>query len=216
MVLIFCREIQKNTAIKKILLTGQADENTAVDAFNEGLIDAYIQKCDTDFMMQIRKKISQFQIEYFQMMSAVVSRILSLTTIPCLHDERFYSFFENLKKEHNIVEYYLIESTGSFLLFDRNAKPSVLLLRNANNLSQLYELALAENLPASELEAIKHGKKISQSHALDDLLPATRIDGEYDVYYCAYIQNPKLDIKTDQIVSYGSYMKRDGQVLQVG
>lgn len=39
----FCRMIE-NTNVKKILLTGQADEKLAIQAFNEGVIHRYIKK----------------------------------------------------------------------------------------------------------------------------------------------------------------------------
>ena len=43
----FCRKLGRSP-IKKILLTGKGDEKIAVQAFNEGLIDHFIQKGNRD------------------------------------------------------------------------------------------------------------------------------------------------------------------------
>ncbi len=56
----FCKKIQ-HTPIRKILLTGETDEMLAIDAFNKGLIDAYIRKHQIDFYPAIQETLEKCQ-----------------------------------------------------------------------------------------------------------------------------------------------------------
>ena len=106
----FCRRIE-NSNIKKILLTGQADEKLAIAAFNEGLIHRYIKKSDVNAAALITKSIYDLQLQYFQTMSDMVVRMLSVTSPNCLRDKKFAQFFSQLRDEKGIVEYYLVVET---------------------------------------------------------------------------------------------------------
>ena len=64
----FCRRIE-NTKIKKILLTGPADENRAIAALNEGLIHRHINKSDENVAQLITKSIDDLQLNYFLYLS---------------------------------------------------------------------------------------------------------------------------------------------------
>jgi len=63
--LALCQNI-KNRGIKKILLTGKADEKLAVQAFNQGLIDRFILKQDTEVIPQLKQAIIDLQQSYFE------------------------------------------------------------------------------------------------------------------------------------------------------
>ena len=60
------KQIRRNCSyIKIIMLTGEADENLAIEAFNEGLIDKFIRKSSTTFFNEIKRYICKFNIEFF-------------------------------------------------------------------------------------------------------------------------------------------------------
>ena len=78
-----CRNI-KNHSIKKILLTGKADEKLAVQAFNQGLIDRFIMKQDAEVIPSLNQAIVELQQAYFENMmrrlieyKAIITRILA-------------------------------------------------------------------------------------------------------------------------------------------
>jgi CheY-like chemotaxis protein len=71
----FCRNL-KNKAIKKILLTGKADEQTAVRAFNEKTIDRFIRKQDDDVMARLNRAIAELQREHFDQIEHMLADAL--------------------------------------------------------------------------------------------------------------------------------------------
>ena len=61
----FCARVN-DPDVKRILLTGVADEKTAVHAFNEGLIDLYLPKKDLNSYEGVIPYIESLQEAYFQ------------------------------------------------------------------------------------------------------------------------------------------------------
>ncbi len=60
----FCKQME-NSPIKRILLTGRADEIVAIKAFNQGIIDVYLRKQDKQLAEMINRTIFNFQRIYF-------------------------------------------------------------------------------------------------------------------------------------------------------
>jgi CheY-like chemotaxis protein len=215
----FCSRME-NSPIKRVLLTGKADEKTAVQAFNEGIIDLYIQKQNTNITKLINESIASMQLRYFQNMSDIITKMLSVSSPSCLQDYEFSKLFFALIEEHKIVEYYLTENSGSFLLLDGDANISYLVIKTEQDLKLNYELALDNKAPQQVLEKLKTGEVIpyfwqtnnfSQSQ-WDDwatyLHPAKKLVGK-ETYYYAYIENPTIpDLHPEKIVSYNSYLEQ--------
>ncbi|HHF7345663.1 TPA: response regulator [Legionella feeleii] len=213
----FCRRIE-NTNIKKILLTGQADEKLAIEAFNEGLIDRYIQKSDPNVAELITKSIYDLQLHYFQAMSDIVVRMLSVTSPSCLHDKKFADFFRQLRQEKGAVEYYLADNSGSFLLLDDDANVSFLIVKNESDMRLHYDLALDNGASEEVLDQLATGEKIpcfwqanTQAPQWDDwstcLVPAQRFVSN-EVYFYAYVQGPVLfDVRQEKVLSYHSHLE---------
>ncbi len=211
----FC-ERMGDTSIKKILLTGQADEKIAIQAFNDGLIDRYIKKSDPGVTSLITKSIAKLQKEYFQDMSQLISRMLSLNSPSCLKDNKFNHFFKQLCEDNNIVEFYLMDNSGSFLMLDEDADVSCLIIKNEADLRSHYDIALDNGASNDILTQLKHGEKIPAfvasglSAEWNDwsscLLPASKLQGE-DTYYYAYVKDSALlDIRESNIYSYDRYL----------
>lgn len=125
----FCRQIA-NTNIKKILLIGETDEGLAITALNEGLIHRYIHKSDPDVAELITRSISELQWQYFQDISTDLVRLLSFKSPVCLCDQSFVDFFRKFCHENGVVEFYLMDNSGSFLLLDVDAKVSYLIVKD--------------------------------------------------------------------------------------
>ena len=131
----FCRRI-KNKNIKKILLSGKADEKLAIAAFNEGLINCYVKKSDVDAAEQVTQSLNTLQQQYFHAMSDTIAKMLSLTSPNYMHDLKFTQCFHALCQEHNIVEYYLIDNLGSYLLINDDAHLSLLRIQNKRDTTE--------------------------------------------------------------------------------
>ena len=220
----FCKKI-KNSSIRTILLTGQADEKLAIEAFNEGLIDRYIQKSAANVTELIAKNIQQLQFAYFQTMSNMITKMLAVSSPSCLHDKVFAKYFNQLCEKHHIVEYYLMDNSGSFLMLDRQGNSSSLIVKTEQDLKTHYDLARDNGAPDEILTHLKTGQKIpafSHANELEDrwndwfsyLLPAHAVECE-QTYYCAFIPSTELfEVRQEKISSYQSYIdKIDEQEL---
>ncbi|CDZ77924.1 response regulator FixJ [Legionella massiliensis] len=213
----FCRRIE-NTNIKKILLTGQADEKLAIEAFNQGLIHRYIQKSDPNVAELITKSIYDLQMQYFQAMSDMIVRMLSVTSPSCLHDKKFAEFFQELRHDRRIVEHYLADNSGSFLLLDDDANVSFLIVRSEADLRLHYDLALDNGANEEVLDQLSGGEKIpcfwqanNQPPDWNDwstcLVPAHRFVSD-ETYFYAYVQGSALfDVRQDKILSYHRHLE---------
>lgn len=213
----FCRSIQNNN-IKKILLTGAADEALAIAAFNEGLIHRYIKKSAINAAFEMTKSIYDLQLQYFQAMSNMVVRMLSLNSPSCLEDRKFAQFFSDLREENGIVEYYLVDNSGSFFMLDDDANVSFLLVKSEADIRLHYDFALEQGVKDSVLDELKRGEKIpgfwrsgGVNHQQQDwsscLVAAKRFEGQ-ETYYYAYLKgNVFFDVPKDKIFSYHRYLE---------
>lgn len=211
----FCRRIA-DTNIKKILLTGKADETLAIEAFNEGLIHRYIKKNDPDAAELITKSIYELQWQYFQSMSDIIVRMLAVSSPSCLNDKIFAAFFRQLCVEKNIVEYYLADNSGSFLLLDEEANVSFLIMRNEADQQFSYDLANKNGASEKLLAQLAAGEKIPcfwQANSSKTLwqdetscVNASRLEGN-ETYFYAYVAGPVLfEVSKDKIYAYHHYL----------
>lgn len=213
----FCKRIEDRN-IKKILLTGQADEKLAIDAFNEGLIHRYIKKSDPEVVNLITKSIHDLQLQYFQSMSDMVVRMLSVTSPSCLRDKKFADLFWEICHKQGIVEFYLADNSGSFLMLDDDAHVSFLIVKSEADLRLHYDLALDSGASEEVLDQLLSGHKIPclwQSNTIAPqwnewstcLIPAKKFISD-EVYYYAYVQGAVLfDVRLDKILSYHRFLE---------
>ncbi len=210
----FCRRIE-NSNIKKILLTGQADEKLAIEAFNEGLIHRYIKKSDVNAAELITKSIYELQLQYFQAMSDMIVRMLSVNSPNCLRDKKFYSFFQQICEEKRIIEYYLADPSGSFFMLDDDANTSFIIVKSEQDLRWYYDFACSNGASQEVLTALKNGDKIPlfPKSALPEtdwgngLVPAKRIECNEPYYYAYLPGNVLFNVRQQKILSYHRYLE---------
>jgi DNA-binding NarL/FixJ family response regulator len=125
----------------KVLLTGVADEKVAIDAFSHGIINAYIKKGDSDYIEKLVEVINQGKIQYFVNMCKSIADIIykdSNRDYPQLHKE-FTDYFWNLINCEKIEEFYIYDSTGSFLLLNKKLETKLLYTGKKDNAMYLAE-----------------------------------------------------------------------------
>lgn len=214
-----CRRL-KDRPVKKILLTGKADEKLAIGAFNEGLIDHFIQKNDPNIVTQINESIHVLQKQYFLDATKIIVRLLRMGSISFMRDPTFVELFNKICTDNKIVEYYLTEITGSFLMLDAHAKPSWFVTKYYDDLRMHYELAENNNAPIEVLEALRSGEKIPYTWNTKDyycvagndwakqLHTAEELRGK-DTYYYSYITElDSCNIKPGEVLSYAKYLQQ--------
>lgn len=127
-----CRSLDA-TRIKKILLTGQADEDLAQEALRCGLIDRYIHKNDPDVADLITAAIEQLQWQYAQETSIDIIQALNITYPSSLDDTQCMNALQQYRHDHHIAEFYLLDTAGHFLLVDVDAGIHFLQINQQND-----------------------------------------------------------------------------------
>ncbi len=212
---------EHNPRLKILLLTGEADEKLAVRAFNDGLIDKFLRKDTPDFHQDLNDAIQELQYQYFNHLTELAFDGLiteANSSLACLRDPAYIKLFSDLIANHKIVEYYLTDTWGSFLLLDFQGKPFWLAFKNDQGMEDAYQVAFHadEAFPDDLLAAMEKREKILCQHEntlYDDpkeaeqrLFPAQRLQGK-ETYYYALIKDPQVfEVEPKKIFSCRQYL----------
>lgn len=221
----FCRSIQ-NPHIKKVLLTGKADEKTAIKAFNEGLIDRFILKQDKDVIENLNQSILELQLEYFSQSERMLADALSIGKLTFLNDPLFAERFREICEKLKIVEHYLCSDPDGILMLDAEGTSSLLLLPNEEALLCEYEIAYEQGAPQELLDLLKSNQVVpyfwqTGGHYVPEchdwrrfLYPATEFKG--NKWYCyAIVKNSPLH-RTDVVFPYKDFLNDIDQLKWTG
>lgn len=135
-----CQQI-RDPWIKKILITGKASSQVAVQAFNDGVIDYFIQKEEPDVEVRLNAAINNLSQQYFTEICVARNNALK-DKIPYLFDVGFVVWFKNLCREHNIVEFYLKkkELINEFMMVNKQGQLKYLFVQTAEQARAQYEV----------------------------------------------------------------------------
>ena len=143
----------------RILLTGQADEQIAVKAFNYGLIEQFIPKQTPDISQRLIEAIQRLQMmasgRQPPLWRATLSqRQYTLLRSPSISAE-LSAFVSKRWIEHVVIGH-------PFGILGRDADGNVgwLQLEPASGLDELAELAEAEGLSSQSIDDIQAGRKL--------------------------------------------------------
>lgn len=221
----FCRNIH-NPNLKKVLLTGKADEKTAIQAFNEGLIDRFILKQDKDVIDILNRAIFELQREFFSQSKRMLADALSIGKHSFLRDPIFAKKFVEICDKLQTVEFYLCSEPDGMLMLDAEGASSLLLIPNEDALHGQYEIAYEQGAPQELLDVLKSNQVVpyfwqTGGHYVPEchdwrrfLFPATEFKG--NKWYCyTIVNNPPLH-KTDAVFSYGEFLNDLDQLKWTG
>ena len=212
----FCRKLQ-DLPIKKLLMTGEADHSLAVQAFNDHIIDQFVLKEEKDFFGQINKAVRELQKKYFHDLSKSIMENLLIDSNNCLGDEVFINFFHQLCEENNIVEYYLIDDLGGFLMFDIEGNPNWLIVKIKKNIEGYYHIAEDNDASRDIIEDLANYRKIPFFFSEEDqkepvnnwdkYLHSTNVIEGKNKYYYTFIKDKSIyKIRHNDIYSYQEFL----------
>ena len=215
-----CRQI-KHPNIQKILLTGVADEKMAVGAFNDGIINQFIRKQESNVLDTINAVVAKAQQNYFLDVLSIIRQ--SVRNNPeglptAIFDPAFVKMFHGLLTKYKIAEYYQFERVGSYLLLDADGNDRGLFTLNTDRIQADYdEICEEEDMDPKFVEEVKNKKRIFCYHEENmERLPPVRKWPQYfmpakelrgkEQFYCAC--EPKL-VKFDRkrFLSFNTYRK---------
>ncbi len=218
-----CQQL-KDKPFKKIMLTGEADEAIAIQAFNEKLIDKFIQKDAPDFYQLLNRSVNELQWQYFADLSHIIidsiTADLNFPHISWLNDPDFYRLFQQVCLENQVVEYYLTDVYGSFLMLNAQANPVWLAVKDEDAMNGAYMIAdgALEAFPKKILKEMRDKEKMlylyEEGGLSEDpikveksLHEAKKLKGNALYYYALIKDANAYDIQANKIVSYNAYFK---------
>jgi CheY-like chemotaxis protein len=144
----------------RVLLTGQADEQVAVRAFNRGLIDQFIAKQSTDITRRLVDAVEHLlatpNARHAQTWRVTLSpEQNALLRIPSISRDL------NALAAKQWVEYVVIGNPFGVLGMDASGRISWLQLETSEALAALAELAQLEGVPAAGIADIRAGRKLA-------------------------------------------------------
>jgi CheY-like chemotaxis protein len=153
----FCRAI-RNLPVKTILLTGKAGLETAISAFNEGVIDCFLQKQDANVSLSLRREIKRLQNAYFDDISDPIQCALALQGPSFVSDPSFIRLLGEVAEEHNIVEHYVCASPPGVMMRDAEGNESFLLVCDVEAAKSRCEVAENRSAPSDMLQLLRAGQ----------------------------------------------------------
>ncbi len=216
----FCTILKTlNKSVKIILLTVEADENKGIELFNKGLIDKFVLKNSPNFSVYVNSYIVELQKTYFEDQSSLIIKNISEKPLSWIKSQTFIKLFNQIRKEYDIVEYYLLEKSGSFFMLKFDGKPLWFIVCDDTDIEEYYDIAKDCNASEAVLKLLKDRRKIPYFDNPDErtnvegiqweayLHSAKKITINNKDYYYTLVEKPNLfDIKED-IVSYKYYLE---------
>lgn len=155
----FSRKLKAfNPYLKIILLTGEAEAKTAVEAFNQGIIDRYVEK-DMDSVKKLKEYIKELSEAYLFSMTHNIRQFLVQQANPLLSEKFLFDLLTHYTKEFDIVEYYLLDNRGSYLLFNRQGESFVLVIKTEADLEYYTTVAIENEASEALIKALESRQK---------------------------------------------------------
>lgn len=114
--LTFLSEMQCES-FSKILLTGAMTDQSVIDAFNNSLIDFYVNKGTAKSPKILLSKIQSAQMNFFINQTRFLTDVILKDEESCLLNQELYkNLVLHFIEKYNIKEFYLFDSIGSYFL----------------------------------------------------------------------------------------------------
>lgn len=166
----FCEAI-RDFNCQKILLTGDAGHDLAVRAFNSGVIQKFILKDSLDYTKTVVDAIAEQRLNYFIRQSQTLlggSFEANPNQLRFLFNAEIKHYFDQACNTKGIVEYYLLDEHGSYLMLDMHGKATWFLMKDKKELDKTVEFLEYDNAPSEIVNKIKDQSHIPFFFSKDD------------------------------------------------
>lgn len=206
--------------LQKAMLTGVADEQIAVAAFNDGLIHRFAAKHKLSSAKEIIAFVHSLQRVFFDQHTARLQDNLALDPPLFLLDPVIATEVERLMQNRALIEYYLVNEPDGLLLLNAAGELfRLVILCDAERAEQIV-FAEQHQAPLSVIARLRSGESIgyfwdspanyfgSEMFPWEDhLLPATQLEG-HQTWHLGLAEEPPTDIDFDpKRSSFDAYLR---------
>ncbi len=214
----FIREVN-DSQLKVIMLTGKATQDTVIKAFNNKEIHRYVSKGDPDYFKKVSQYINELQAEFFFDFSKFILDSLKKSDNKVFENNSYITLFNKVIRENGMVEYYLLDESGSFLMLDAAANNQIwLIVKSKQEIRHFYELAQDDpNLAAETLKKLEDRKILTHFKTpKESITPASSwhfveaqpLDEKKEFYYAIIKNNEYFQMERSNIKSYKEFLKQ--------
>ncbi len=127
--------------IKKSLLTGVANENEAIIAFNNNEIDSYINKSSINLVEDCRSAINSLKYDFFVSISNefIGSKVIPKNLLTILNKTETAKWFKDFIKHEQITYLVLVCSNGTFYVENSRGESTYLQILYDENYEMLFD-----------------------------------------------------------------------------
>jgi response regulator RpfG family c-di-GMP phosphodiesterase len=198
----FCAQVN-DPSIRKILLTGCASSNVVFNAFNDNIIDYYIDKQTDGLLGKVQSVVAKMQKEYFFEQLKTLTMDYIKQEAPCFLDSALADFFDDICMELDVNEYHFSAEKSHFILHSNEKTYSMITLDDAK-MEEHIQIIKDEDGPNEWVEKLKTKMYVAYFDSEDGfytpetqtnehpLVKATIINGKQN-YYCAVVENFTVD-----------------------
>ena len=148
-----CRALH-HLPVRKLLLTGKAGVDTAISAFNEGVIDTFLTKHDPEIQKTLPRQVLRLQGEYFKATTDALGTAMGRHEVPFLTDAGVQETIAGLVKSRKIVEHYVMARPSGVLLADQSGAALMLVVMDGDSLRAQWEVARDNGAPVELLDLV--------------------------------------------------------------
>lgn len=144
----------------RVLLTGQADEQIAIQAFNNGLIDQFVPKQATDITRHLLGVLRRLAQAAHPRLNTIWRSVLRPNQVSLLQIPSVSQWLRDYT-HHRWVEYVVIGEPFGLLGLDMAGGAHWLQLEPTSSLGDLAELAASAALGMEVVQAIRDGRRLA-------------------------------------------------------
>ncbi|MGB0712154.1 MAG: response regulator [Gammaproteobacteria bacterium] len=218
----------RSTGVGIILLTGKADERIAVEAFNDGRIQRYINKSSPDLGERLAGYIRQLQENHMATQAQMFQAISRAPWPTFIRDPAIYAYMAELRRDNDITEWYASAQPPGFILLDAEGRLSRLLVIGESELRTHLEVCEGEDAPEALMQALASGEVAplfdtddgyyhrDMNNWAESLLPARTITGMERYRVCMVTGDIHLGPCDGHISGLNTYLSHmDEQGLEI-
>lgn len=141
--------------VMKILLTGNADLDLALHAFNRSIVNKFLVKNSSKVLNDVEEAIIACQHGFFQKQSYPIINGLGLSEDSLLNKINVLKDIEHIIHEKEIVEYYLIDTIGSYLLITKTGKKIYFICMTDRQFIEYEDIAITSRASVEIINQLK-------------------------------------------------------------
>ena len=141
----------------RVLLTGKADEQIAIAAFNEGLISKFVPKQHPDIGRHLTAILSEQHQRPMDFYEAIWRSALKKEQYAAVHEPTVQLALHNWAREKKWVEYVVLPAPFGILALDTYANAHWLQLELRSDLSSAADLAQSTGQSSAVVQKIRQG-----------------------------------------------------------